>query len=336
MIYGRKFGDQMSRNSQELNFKSFIDEIRTNGSNKISLLCGNGLHDALFLKNDLFKLTNDDYKEMLKQVCKDIEDISKKQDIQGAEEFFRHLRILYGMKIFDKFQSHQNEISTEISINKFLKQFKSIYTLNYDVLLYRSFFNPDNDSDLADGFKGEEQISIKEIKNRLLQNPRPSCYFLHGAFHLLYNCKDKTYKKIKRKNEVPDLLTTTIVDEYSKIKSDYMKGKVILDPLVVFASRHDYKYGAICSDEYLRFCLEELAKESGVFTFGCSFKNDQHILDTLLKGEDKRLYFGFYNDDDKERIQEYISKNPPTSHEIVYINLKENHDYIQKILKNGF
>ena len=269
-----------------------------------SLLCGNGLTKCVY--GESWKNPDDKfYENTFSKLIEDIKDTSK--NINCPEKLFDYIRIRYALEIFSYYQSLQITVECEPQyepqyIDKgFLTQFKNIYTLNYDVLMPRTIAKISNDKTnpkkYMDGFLGSKDQKQGDDKNWV--------YYLHGAFHLLHiSGENQQYKKITSDYDNGIDLLTAIQNVYQKVQQAFIDEKcekiIKNDPLLVFASRYQYKLGAILTDSYLKNCYEKLKAEKRVVVFGCSFKNDEHILEALMSGESKEIYIGYYCDKDRE------------------------------------
>lgn len=283
----------------EIDIDELVGEIKPD---KYSLLCGNGLTKCVY--GESWKNPDDKFYEVF--LLDTLRLITEKElHVECSEKFFNLIRIEYGLKIFQYYQKLQKQIeSTNYKYipENFLKKFKNIYTLNYDVLIPRSNAKYKTHND---GFD-KKAITAPEIHKRCKNN---GLYYLHGAFHLLFNHQNKKYRKIIRTNN--DDLLKIIGSIYKKLKQHFKKPIILEsktsitfldenDPLLVFASRSEYKLGAILTDDYLKHCYEKLEAEEKIVVFGCSFKNDEHILEALMSGESKEIYIGYYCDKDRE------------------------------------
>ena len=90
----------------------------------------------------------------------------------------------------------------------------------------------------------------------------------------------------------------------------------------------------IRSNTYLEYCLKELSKEKKIFTFGCSFEIDKHILDAIfepLNEEKKEVYLGWYSKEDKENIKQYVNGKDTSSIKVTLVDLSSTQkDFIDR------
>lgn len=320
-------------NIQEISFEKFLNlELK-----KISLLFGNGLllsHPEEAVRSS-FLLSKDEHREITKKLYESVEDYIKSQKTNCCpEEHLNYIRKFYGAEVFIKYLEKQNSLTNLYysRCTNFIKKFKSIYTLNYDTFTYACR----QGANLIDGFKGESYIPISALKNRIEQdNKGIPFYYLHGAFFILTRtCEDKReslYKKIK---STEGDLSGTLIEIYKKLTSDYQKSIIESLPqpeedlVLIFAGQHFQKHTDIKNDPYLNYCMEQFKNEANIFSFGCSFKFDKHLLDALLaqkNDSEKTVYIGYHSTQDKENISNIIRSKAPAENIIIFlVNLSDS------------
>ena len=172
---------------------------------------------------------------------------------------------------------------------KFLMPYKSIYTLNYDLLLYwvtetmREMING-KECEIREAFKdgfGEpatQDCDYVEFNNHGRGN---SCFFLHGALHI-FDAGDKIIKKTF--SRTGKCLTEQIMEEMEK---GYY-------PVFVSEGVSEQKKAKIIHNAYLNHCYKSFAEIGGdLVVFGTTLKKgDQHIRDAILRNRTKRIFFG--------------------------------------------
>lgn len=187
----------------------------------------------------------------------------------------------------------------------FLSHFKSIYSLNYDLLLYWVVLHFLNKLNLTDGFydahTGEPNYQPDNyVTWHTTQSSKADIYFLHGALHL-YDASYEIRKfcwsrtKIKLKTQILDAL-----------------GKKMF-PLFVSEGSAQSKLEKILHNGYLLKGLRSLANSRGILVaYGLSFKeNDQHIIDAIIESTVTHLYvslFGDPNSESNKKVRENLNK----------------------------
>ena len=194
----------------------------------------------------------------------------------------------------------------ENSIN-FIKDFKSIYTLNYDLLLYWTCMKlkvlVDNkkikDSSLvvSDGFcssgnNGDDYV-IYANDSSVQQN----IFFLHGGLHIF----DKQNEIIKN--------TYCRTDKPLKEQTLENLDKNIY-PIFVSEGTSEQKKAKIIHNAYLNHCYKSLAKISGsLVIFGTMLKNgDEHIREAIIKSKVKNIYIGISSENSINNFDDFIDK----------------------------
>lgn len=254
------------------------------------------------------------------------------------EELLNHMRLVYGMEIFKLYQQKQKFLADPRigRPTEFLKKFKAIYTLNYDLFSYVcQFASYPSPFFFSDGFS-DEPIELKQIQMRQKESGKIPYYYVHGAFHIFQKPCCKKYEKIVSNGkfeEFPD----KIMQKYNEIDAKLYECQPgqsatdqLDDPIIVFSSRSSYKEGAIFDDGYLKYCLESLSEEKRIFTFGCSFIHDQHLLEKILCAnatKDKEIFIGFYSDKSKEKIEimirQYSKKIEGYLPKLTFVNVSD-------------
>lgn len=159
--------------------------------------------------------------------------------------------------------------ATLTSINQALRQFRSVYTSNYDLLLPWAVQQaPQGFAELFDEQGFFDVRRTRTTGTRVLH--------LHGGLHLL-KLPDGTTRQ--RSADAAELLDGFAVN---------IPGEV---PLFVNEDRSDEKLRAIRHSDYLSWSLGELAREhEGLCLFGQHLdSSDQHLLDAIRQARPKHL-----------------------------------------------
>ncbi len=156
----------------------------------------------------------------------------------------------------------------------FLKNFRSIYTLNYELLLYWVILKGARDIH-SDGFGlGEEADGFRTFK----ADAKCSTYYLHGALHLFNNDVLATQKRVVTRSTIIDDIANTI-------------RQTELLPLFVAecTTREKISQNKFCSVSSAK--LRELtAIDGSIFIFGHSAgKSDAHIYEAIFRSRVKKI-----------------------------------------------
>jgi uncharacterized protein DUF4917 len=173
--------------------------------------------------------------------------------------------------------AHKEDIADQIpACVKFLARFETIFTLNYDLLLYWVIL--ENTKQFKDGFGLAEDRD--GFRWPFKTNAHCNVYNLHGGLHLFKTANDEVEKRIDQGDGVIDAIASTITASKRL-------------PLYVAEGTSVQKLARIYSVPYLRHCYQRLEdSENAFFVYGHSASpNDAHIYDALFKSDISHLYF---------------------------------------------
>lgn len=313
-----------------LSFKKAIDQALRNSTSKDPrphLLLGNGFsracrddifaYGSLLEKADFQKLSHNarrafdalktsDFEEVMRALkeasalirlySKDHYQITKTMldDAAGLKEILLKT-------IVEHHPERPSDISSDSykSCRQFLKCFKDIYTVNYDLLLYWACMNDEDGEPLAfdDGFRrpaeGGSEYVTWEIENTSHQN----IHYLHGALHI-FDAETEIKKFTWVNTGVP--LIEQIRDALSKD----------MFPLIVTEGTSAQKKRKLLHSSFLSRGERSFANISGsLFVYGFAMSdNDEHILRLLEKGKIAELYVGIYGNSKSQENKIIMSK----------------------------
>jgi hypothetical protein len=176
----------------------------------------------------------------------------------------------------------------------------SVYSLNYDLLLYwvlmhKKEKDPFNFT-FDDGFNrdleelradGEAELSPDVTWQGATQSHRQNIHFLHGALHLY-----DEGSQLRKYTWIDTGVVLTGQARYSIEKGFF--------PLFVSEGTSEKKMDKILHSAYLHKCYRSLVantniKSANFYTYGYSFSsNDDHISRRFEEGKFKNLYVGLY------------------------------------------
>lgn len=274
----------------------FEDAIKQTKGKDRALLLGNGFSIQHFsyktlleragLKDDdplkaLFKALDTYDFEALMRALEDAAVVGtaygKREQSKTFADDADRLRKALVHAVRDTHPGHREDIAKVIpSCVEFLRHFGTIFTLNYDLLLYwvilddtRAFRDGFGLGDEKDGFRGPFK-------------PDAHCnvYNLHGGLHLFKTPIGDVEKRLMGASGVIDAIAETITRDKRL-------------PVYVAEGTSNAKLGRINSVPYLKHCYEKLSSSSGCFfVYGHSADpNDAHIYRALFTSEIDRLYF---------------------------------------------
>jgi hypothetical protein len=163
----------------------------------------------------------------------------------------------------------------------FIRQFKNIFTFNYDLILY--WVCMINAGLFSDGFVKTSNDCVYKGHSKI-----GTCIdYMHGAIHL-YENKGKTYKRVSRLNgRVIDVIRQA-VDQYRY-------------PLFISEGDSKLKKQRIAASTYLTDCWERFRKINGaLFVYGHSLSSqDSHAIETIINNPHlSHLFIGIYGSGD--------------------------------------
>ena len=253
-------------------------------------LLQSAIDSSIINKDDLIykvfeKLGTADFESVMK-ILDDSQKIIKIYDENGdlvktvkkdSEQLKKHLAQVI--------TNNHPEICTDVSDDnkkacvQFLKPFKNIYTLNYDLLLYWSTMY-DNSSGFSDGF-GENDHSIYEDYVIFKNTFGMKVHYLHGGLHI-FDAGDEIIKKTYSKTGVK------LVDQ---IKENLEKS---IYPIFISEGDSKQKKTKILHNSYLNHCYKSLRFIGGdLVILGTELKrNDSHILEAIMESKVKNIFLG--------------------------------------------
>lgn len=214
--------------------------------------------------------------------------------------------------LVDIITNNHPEKITEISDDRFestinfIKEYKKIYSLNYDLLLYwtteklREKINNKTIQDrkeFIDGFCNNNSNEDYVIFNN--NSHSNTCLYLHGALHI-FDSGNEIIKKTYSRTGTPLKEQTT--EELNNNRY----------PVFVSEGTSEQKKTKIIHNAYLNHCYKSLCAIGGnLIIFGTKLKsNDEHIQDAILKSKIKNIYFGVSDlNKGQQELSNFIEKN---------------------------
>lgn len=175
---------------------------------------------------------------------------------------------------------------------RFLSHFDTLYTFNYDLLLYWAKLHtadgerPDSD----DGFRtSEDDFDAAYVLWEPSQSHGQNMWFLHGALHVFDSGTEIQKYTWSRTN-------IRLIDQIrDALSRDYF-------PIFVSEGTSAEKYERIRHNDYLAKAYRNFASIQGaLFIFGHSLaENDEHYLKCIRKGKISHVFVGLYGDTSSE------------------------------------
>lgn len=212
------------------------------------------------------------------------------------------LRELLVQTIANSHPSWPGEISEAEykSCRAFLGNFKTIYTFNYDLLLYWAQMHTDfgNAPSSDDGFrKPENDYDAAYVTWEPGQSHEQNTWFLHGALHV-FDAGTEVQKYT---------WTNTGIRLIDQIRDALSKNYF---PLFVSEGTSDEKYERIRHSDYLAKAYRSFCEIRGsLFVLGHSLaRNDEHYLRSIESGKLSHLYVGLHGDPSSGANKEIIHR----------------------------
>ena len=182
----------------------------------------------------------------------------------------------------------------------FLSHFKSIYTLNYDLLLYwalmQSEVEPQVTSD--DGFRQPEDGPEDYVTWEVDRTDSQSVHYLHGALHIFdAGAEVQKYTWCNTGLALIDQIRAALeADKY---------------PLFVAEGSDEEKLERIQHSGFLNRSYRSFAKISGpLFIFGHSLaENDEHILRLIDRGKMNPIFVGLFGDAENPQNRRIVDRS---------------------------
>jgi hypothetical protein len=190
----------------------------------------------------------------------------------------------------DTHPAHKQELAFQFDSGaKFLAHFASVFSLNYDLLLY--WLNLER-SKLRDGFGLGEKSAAGRFIGPFQDDADCHIFSLHGGLHLFADGVGGVQKALNTGDGVIATITKTIVEDRRL-------------PLYVAEGTSRAKMTKINSDAYLRHCYDKLrCNAAAIFVFGHSATdNDQHVYQAIFGSGTKHVYFGIYQPNEQNVIE---------------------------------
>lgn len=212
------------------------------------------------------------------------------------------LRELLVQTIAKSHPAWPGEVSEEeyAACREFISHFNTIYTFNYDLLLYwAQMHTPEGESPSSDdGFrKSEDDYDAGYVVWEPSQSHEQNMYFLHGALHVFDTGTEiQKYTWINTGVRLIDQIRHALSKDYY--------------PLFVSEGTSAEKLERIRHNDYLAKAYRSFSEiEGALFIYGHSLaENDEHYLKRIEKGKLSQIYIGLYGDPNSEANKRIVSR----------------------------
>lgn len=174
---------------------------------------------------------------------------------------------------------------------EFLKPFGTIYSTNYDMLLYWTVMQSMEDASRGDVRRDDGFREARPSDAYVVWDPfnvdGQNVHYLHGALHLYLDESRGELQKLTWRRT-----SRTLLDQ---IRSQLASERY---PLMVSEGSSEEKRAKILQSAYLGRSLRSLSSRGGgMVAFGLAFsENDAHIVDAIAESKIARLAVGVFGD----------------------------------------
>jgi len=181
----------------------------------------------------------------------------------------------------------------------FLSRFRTVYTLNYDLLLYWTIMQNEIEPPVSsdDGFRTPDSGEAEYVTWEVEKTDQQNVFYLHGALHLFD--AGSTLQKYTWIN--------TGIPLIEQIRDALERG---LYPLFVAEGESDRKLARIKHSDYLSRGYRSFSKIGGpLFIFGHALaSNDDHLIRLVEINRVSDLFISVYGDPSSETNEAIIAK----------------------------
>ncbi len=183
---------------------------------------------------------------------------------------------------------------------QFLSNFNTVYTLNYDLLLYWAQMHVEEGEEPSsdDGFrKPEHDFEADYVTWEPYQSHEQNMWFLHGALHVFDAGNEvQKYTWINTGIRLIEQIRDALQREYF--------------PLFVAEGTSREKQARIRHSDYLAKAYRSFSEIGGcLFIYGHSLaENDEHFLQRIERGKVQHLFVGLYGDPDSKDNKRIIQR----------------------------
>lgn len=275
---------------KRFNYKSLLDEAR-----KAKLIEESA--------GEVFSYLNTEDFELVLWTLGFVSDINDKLKIetQTAKDAYQGIQKAL-IEIIQRVHPQRNEIEQYLQpIYSFMKNFKTIVSLNYDLIVYWSMLEGNNE--LSNWFKdcfvenSHFTENWQDLRNPFRADASTLVFYPHGNLCLITDSKEGDYKITRQLT-----LLDTIVNEWRQ------NSKV---PLFVSEGDSKQKLTAIRRSSYLSTVFNSVIPSltGSLAIYGWSLdSNDDHVLKQLCKGINKIALSIHKKECDKNGIEDQCTK----------------------------
>ena len=227
---------------------------------------------------------------------------SKKRLVRRLKRDANSLRNILAEVIASNHPERSNEIADYQfqSCRTFLNNFKNIYTLNYDLLLYWALMKDDIDDlnlKCDDGFRQSDEGPMEYVVWNMNDPGQQNVFYMHGALHV-FDARDEVQKYTWSNTGI------ALIDQ---IREALETG---LYPIYVSEGTSKSKMDRIMHSSYLARGFRSMSQIGGsLFIFGHSLQeNDEHVLKCIQDSKVSSVYVSIFGDPSSQENQAITSR----------------------------
>jgi hypothetical protein len=200
------------------------------------------------------------------------------------------LRSLLAKTIAGNHPDRPSDILPEqyVACRRFLRNFRRIYTLNYDLLLYWALMQTELDEEpieCDDGFRQPDDGPTSYVTWDVQNTQKQNIYYIHGALHI-FDAGHELQKYTWSNTQI------ALVDQ--------IRDALAQDKYPVFVAEGDWKgkLNRIQHSGFLNRAYRSFGEiGNALFVFGHSMaENDDHVLRLIERGKVSQLLVGIFGD----------------------------------------
>lgn len=242
-----------------------------------------------------------------KYICEKLGITFSKEDGEKLNNSYNQVREALVKTVRESHPEHA-EVEGELSkMANFMKNFRNVISLNYDLLVYWAMFkgNDDNTHQFKDCFRGNHfEQDFEEWRNpyanhSLTIDNVTLVFYPHG--NLILSTKTSNGEETKITDSDGRLLST-ILDKWQTFENT---------PLFVSEGDNEKKSAAINRSSYLNSIYNRVLKDlkKPIVVYGWSISGqDEHLLKAIAKSNPESVAVSIYNTDDIGKVKLSIKK----------------------------
>lgn len=210
-------------------------------------------------------------------------------DTEAIADRYKSIRNSLISAVHSNHEGWENiEAETFLSIKAELRKYQSVYSTNYDLLVYWSIMHEG-----SEGFLDYFWSSTFDISDVQIWNTGTTVLYLHGGLHLSRTLEGGTIKNR--------------ADESSNLLDKFGHGDgANTTPLLIAEGNPEEKKQSIYKSDYLSFAISKLSQHRGpLCIFGHSLEpEDAHVIEAINNSEVAIIALSVYVEEETEIVKQ--------------------------------